>query len=105
MKVAALNKAGEGDSSSVITCYTVTTPGKPGTPILVSSSSSSITLRWDAAYDDGGSPILKYNLEMDKVEGIGFANVENWQNVFAGDALNYSVTTGLDAKYSYRFRV
>jgi len=32
---------------------------------------------------------------MDKVEGIGFANVESWINVFNGEALTYTVTTGL----------
>lgn len=42
---------------------------------------------------------------MDEVEGIGVANVENWQSVFVGDALEYEVTTGLTATLMYRFRV
>ena len=32
---------------------------------------------------------------MDKVEGIGYANIENWNVVFSGDALGYTVTSGL----------
>lgn len=42
---------------------------------------------------------------MDEVEGIGFANIENWVNVFNGEALTYTVTTGLTATKQYRFRV
>lgn len=75
LKVAAMNKAGEGVQSTAITCYTVTIPGQPGTPVLISSTSSSIRVRWAPAFDDGGSPIQSYILEMDEVEGIGYANV------------------------------
>lgn len=42
---------------------------------------------------------------MDEIEGIGFANVENWLTVFTGDALEYEVTSGLTATLVYRFRV
>jgi hypothetical protein len=34
---------------------------------------------------------------MDEVEGIGYANVVEWENVFTGAALTYEVTTGLTA--------
>jgi len=105
LKVSAINKAGEGAQSNVITCFTVTIPGQPGTPVLVSSTSTSIRVKWSPAFDDGGSPIQQYVLEMDEVEGIGYANVENWQIVFAGDALEYEVSSGLTATLVYRFRV
>jgi hypothetical protein len=42
---------------------------------------------------------------MDEVEGIGYANIESWQTVFTGYALEYEVTTGLTATLQYRFRV
>jgi len=42
---------------------------------------------------------------MDLVEGVGFANVENWVNVFTGSALTFEVATGLTAISQYRFRV
>lgn len=58
----ALNKAGRGDNATEITCFTATTPGLPGTPMWVSSTSSSIEVKWEPAYDDGGSPILEYQL-------------------------------------------
>jgi len=34
---------------------------------------------------------------MDEVEGINVPNVENWLNVFIGEALAYKVTLGLKA--------
>lgn len=72
---------------------------------MVTSSATHIELRWDPAYDDGGSPIEEYQLYMDQVEGVGEANVENWVLQFAGKALTYTVTTGLTPKKSYRFKV
>jgi len=57
LKVYATNKSGSGAESEVITCYTVTIPGQPGKPELVSSTALSIELKWGPAYDDGGSPI------------------------------------------------
>jgi hypothetical protein len=62
----------------VITCYTVTIPGQPGKPQLVTSDSSSIQVSWEPAYDDGGSPIKSYQLEIDEVEGLDAPNEENW---------------------------
>jgi hypothetical protein len=34
---------------------------------------------------------------MDEVEGIGFANIESWVNVFNGEALTYTVISDLQA--------
>lgn len=42
IKVLAINKSGEGANSTETTCYTATIPGQPGTPRLVTSTSSSI---------------------------------------------------------------
>ena len=42
---------------------------------------------------------------MDQVEGSGVENIENWQTVFTGPSLSFAVTSGLVAKYQYRFRV
>lgn len=97
MKVAAINKSGVGAYSDEVTCFTVTIPGQPGKPELVTSTATSISVEWGAAYDDGGSPIKEYEVEIDEVEGIGQANTELWVNVFTGEALSYEVTTGLTA--------
>lgn len=78
MLIYASNKAGNGVNSTIISCYTATLPGIPGKPKMVTSTSSSIELKWDPAYDDGGSPIEQYQLYMDEVEGLGAPNVEDW---------------------------
>ncbi len=87
-----------------MTCFTVTIPGQPGAPQLITSTSSSIEIKWSPAYDDGGSPIVSYSVEMDQVEGIGLANIENWINVFTGAQLTATVTD-LTATEQYRFRI
>ena len=92
-----MNKSGEGSYSDTITCYTVSVPGQPGTPRMVTSSATSIELVWEPAYEDGGSPILEYQLEMDEVEGIGASNIESWTSIFTGHALTYTVNSGLQA--------
>lgn len=51
---------------------------------MITSSDVHIELKWEPAYDDGGSPISQYQLYMDEVEGLGAANVENWVLKFAG---------------------
>jgi len=71
----------------------------------VSSTATSIQVEWDPAYDDGGSPIAQYSLFVDEVEGLGTANIESWSNVYTGSALTYTLSTGLTAKKSYRFKV
>ena len=98
LKVFATNKSGNGVDSDIVTCYTVATPGQPGQPELISSTSSSIEIKWAPAFDDGGSPIKNYLVEMDEVEGIDQANVEVWEQVFSGQALTVQVTSGMKAK-------
>lgn len=105
LMIYALNKAGAGTNSTIISCYTATKPGQPGRPKMVTSSDTHIELVWDPAYDDGGSPIQQYQLFMDEVEGLGQANIENWVLVLAGQSLTYTVNSGLKPKYSYRFKV
>lgn len=95
LQVFAVNKAGDGANSTAVTCFTAAIPGQPGTPQLLSSTSSSISLRWDPAYDDGGSPLKQYQLYMDEVEGLGVANIENWSLIYTGNGLTYTVSSGL----------
>ena len=104
------SKACDFELSEEITLYTVTIPGQPGTPRMTSSSATSINLEWEPAYEDRGSPIQNYVLEMDEVEGLGVENIEDWQTVFTGSALSFAVTNGVGSvtlvpKLKYRFRV
>jgi hypothetical protein len=101
----AQNKAGDGTNATEITCYTSTTPGVPGTPVWVSSTASTLEVKWDPAYDDGGSPIKEYQLVIDEVEGLDVANIESWTVAYTGSALTYNINTGLTATLGYRIRV
>jgi hypothetical protein len=60
---------------------------------------------WEPAYDDGGSPIKQYVVEVDEVEGLDVANVESWVEVYRGSALTFNVVSGLTATMGYRFKV
>jgi hypothetical protein len=41
-----------------------TTPRAPGPPKAVGTNRTSATLAWDAPADDGGSPVLSYEAEL-----------------------------------------
>ena len=64
--------------SDPISCYTVSPPGQAGRPIWVSSTDTSITLKWDSAFEEISSPITEYQIFYDEIEGIGLPNSENW---------------------------
>ena len=72
---------------------------------MITSTSETIKLEWEPAYEDGGSPVKEYQLEMDEVEGLGVSNIESWTTVFTGHALTYTVNSDLIPKSQYRFRV
>jgi hypothetical protein len=100
----ALNKAGQSADSNIVSCFTVTIPGQPGKPELVASSATTISIKWGPAFDDGGSPIQEYMVDMDLKEGLGVANEITWVNVFTGAGLSYTVS-GLTPTKQYKFRV
>lgn len=87
-----------------MSCFTVTIPGQPGKPELLASTSTTIAIKWGPAFDDGGSPISEYLVDMDLVEGLGVANDVAWVNVFTGAGLSYTIT-GLTPTEQYKFRI
>lgn len=81
-------------------------PGQPGRPIRQSSSTGSITLEWEPAFEDGGSSITQYQLYYDSLEAAGTSGTENWQEYVLTTPLSLSQTvTGLTATQQYRFKV
>lgn len=80
---------------------TVTAPGKAGKPELVSSSTTEIKVSWSPAYDDGGSPIQAYVLEMDEVKPE--MEEEAFAEVARGEILTYAAE--VEPLKQYRFRV
>ena len=54
-------------------------PTPPSSPVLVTASDSSMTLQLQPCSDDGGSPIIGYNLLMNNgVDGSSFAAVTGY---------------------------
>lgn len=86
-------------------------PSAPGQPEYVSSSASDITLYLPRSKDDGGLPILDYELEVDSGsdgypdQSVTFSKIDayNWatdQYEYTVDAVALGLTEGL----LYRFR-
>lgn len=78
VKGYAINKAGNGLLSDPVTCYTIAPPGQAGRPMKVTSDDTTITLRWDAAFEEESSPVTEYQVFYDLIEGLGVSNIENW---------------------------
>ncbi len=104
VKGYAINKAGSGTESSTVTCYTSAPPGQPGRPKLISSTTDSIQVEWEPAFEDGGTTISQYQLYYDEVEGANVANSENWVLAVNSNVLTYNIT-GLTATKLYRLKV
>jgi hypothetical protein len=52
-----------------------TTPSVPGQPRKFLSTLDSITIEFDAPANDGGSPIINYEVKLESAEGQGFTTV------------------------------
>ncbi|MDE0193008.1 MAG: fibronectin type III domain-containing protein, partial [Gammaproteobacteria bacterium] len=92
-EVQAVNSAGPSSSNAMVT----STPGAvPGMPqgVTAAGGNGSVTLAWMAPADNGGSPILRYEYDVD-ADGA-------WKN--AGSDMTETVT-GLMNGTSYIFRV
>jgi titin len=98
-RVAAITAAGQGawseESASV---RTLRVPGTPGTPVIVSRTSTSITIRWSEASANGSAPVL-YDVQYRAGSG-------SWSMLERADSSARTATaTGLRAGSSYTFRV
>ncbi|KAH8048885.1 serine/threonine kinase [Aureococcus anophagefferens] len=62
-RVTAYNSAGYGPVSSVATATPRTQPGLPGTVAVAVASGTSLDVTWTPPNDDGGAPVLGYDIE------------------------------------------
>lgn len=69
MKVSAMNYNGEGPKSNPLNIQACVIPSGVPKPVLVSSSISSITISWGSVENDGGCPIVGYEIYRD--DGLG----------------------------------
>lgn len=78
--VVATNAIGDGDSSNIVNEYASTTPGSPSLDIV---SGSVVTLNIGAPNDNGGAPLLSYNVYrgiagyVDDFTGLFIENIPN----------------------------
>lgn len=99
-RVRAVNAAGESAFSTVALAKTWTPPSAPTDLRVTTSNTSSVSLSWRAAEDDGGTAVTDYVIEF--VAGSS----EVWSTFSDGTSLLTSATvTGLNPGTTYRFRV
>jgi hypothetical protein len=68
-KVTAINEVGEGAESVETSIIAGTIPGQTLSLVKVSSDTTQITLGWSVPLDDGGTPIINYQINWD--DGLG----------------------------------
>ncbi len=68
-KVSAMNTNGEGTLSNALDVYACNSPSQPAAPSRVSSTQTTITLKWVPPSDDGGCSITGYSLLTDSGTG------------------------------------
>lgn len=64
-KVSAVNFNGEGLMSTPVVIRSCVVPSGVSAPTVVTSTSSSITLRWTQPQSDGGCPVTSYAVYRD----------------------------------------
>ena len=100
-KVAAVTSLGAGSSSDVLQANTlVTAPGAPTGITYAGLTSSSVSFKWTAPADKGGSPIYDYTVEVSNDDG------ENWIEVDDTESTNRAFTLrGMVPGGTYQVRI
>jgi alpha-tubulin suppressor-like RCC1 family protein len=100
--VHAVNDAGEGDASGVVTATPVAVPGVvqnlAAMPLV-----NGLNVDFDAPTDDGGSQVLDYEVEV--VTAVGSTQVALQTVAHPSPASGTDITSGLTAGTSYVVRV
>ena len=73
-------------------------PTQPQKPTVSKVTSNSLKLRWSPPENDGGSPVLSYQIEMLQL------GIDKWQPIIQQPRNNFTVKT-LEPSMSYKFRV
>lgn len=101
-KIRANNAIGYQSSFSTIQYMMCgTTPASPGSPTLHSQSSSLIYFYWNEPFDNGGTSITQYEIEITKVSTTTITTV----SIINSNEYKFSTSEGLSAGETYEFRV
>ena len=95
IKVTAYNLIGESDATELLNQFATTLPGKITNIRLLSSSTTSIEIEWDAPMSNGGDTITSYDVRRDNG---GLNSFEAEVNVV--NAMNYAFS-GLSSTVGY----
>lgn len=66
----SFNFNGESPYSDPFTTYACVLPSKPGAPTWITSTETTIEIKWTAPSDDGGCPIREYRIFRDTGAGL-----------------------------------
>jgi hypothetical protein len=72
----AINYNGESEYSTVFKTYACVSPSPPGKPTWITSTTTAISLSWTPSIDDGGCPIIEYQLFRDAGDGSGTPSIQ-----------------------------
>ena len=99
IKITAYNVIGEGSEASLLNQYATTVPAKVAAIRLLSSSTTSIQIEWDAPFDNGGSVIVSYDVRRDNGGNVYEAPVN------VPSAMNYLFSGLSNTVGYYNFQV
>ena len=103
VRYRGINTVGAGDWSDPTTITASTVPGRPLTPVEISSDNTQITLTFTAETDNGGSSILRYELYYSD-SGVSLSTFGN-DTAYDGTSMTYSFSASLTTGYTYRFQI
>ncbi len=105
-RIQSINEIG-GSISPIVQGVLSTVPSTPvsGPQNVVSlTNGNQITVQWTAPADDGGSPIISYELQLQDVNSIKWNTLVGFSTSYID--LQYSVKNGIvkGTNYIFRFR-
>jgi hypothetical protein len=68
--VVAINYNGPSEASDALSVHSCVAPSAPGALTRVTGDATTITLAWTSPEDDGGCPLLNYQLMRDSGAGL-----------------------------------
>ncbi len=99
-RVGAINSAGTGTWSNVVTAGMNTVPGPPGNLSATANGRTAITLSWDAPTNTGGADITGYRVQWSADQGSSWSDVDP---AHTGTTRTYSHTgRSPNTRYDYQ---
>lgn len=98
--MTARNVIGDSESSQIFEVMAATLPGQPVNLSRKSSDEQSITIQWNEPIENGGSPILDYQVSWDEGTAGSFTSLGSTLN-----SSEFSPAQKLTTGVTYRFKI